>query len=872
MQSEYLIKEIQQGLLKWYDFKPNSTFLYLGEKDEPCAALLSELAGQTACMSAAQASAQTATQTAAQTNAQTVAQTNAQTAAQTNVQTAVQATAQPADTSSRLTCASPLQTLTPQWQQAHTAGFDYIIAIETLETLESPAGYLSYLKSLLKPDGTLLLGMNNRFGLRYFCGDRDPYTERNFDGIEGYRRAYAKKEDTFQGRCYSQAELRSMLQSSGFETFQFYSVLSDLKNPSFLYAEDYLPNEDLSNRIFPTYHYPDTVFLDEESLYNSLAENGMFHEMANAYLIECPLSGRISDVSHVTSSMERGPERALLTIIHRSGIVEKRAAHSEGNLRLKNLIEHGRDLSAHGISVVEAKLGPYLPAHNILDTIANHEANLSRCDTTAAASHPNQVPPVLNTTAAAPTTAQVPPAHAAPTAPPEPESRPISYLMPYITAEVGQLYLKRLLHEDQDMFLRKLDEFRNLILQSSEIIEPDHGDGNGAVLRKGYIDMVPLNSFYLNDTFVFYDQEFCEEHYPANALIWRMIATFYAGDLEVQKLMPMETLLNRYDLKRKLSKWQKLEWDFLADLRQEKTLRKYHEACRRNYDAVNSNRQRLNYSAEKYQKLFIDIFRNADTRKLILFGSGNFTKRFLSLYGQDYPVYAIVDNSREKWGQEVEGISIQSPEILRSLQSGEYKILICIKNYLSVMKQLDGMGVTEYSIYDPGKDYPRKRKPLVPQNADAVSGSADHSAVKKKYHTGYIAGVFDLFHVGHLNMFKRAKEQCDYLIVGVVTDEGVRKFKEVEPFVPYEERAEMVRSCRYVDEVVEIPLNFGGTRDAWRLHHFDCQFSGSDYVDNPDWLAEKEFLEKHGAEMEFFPYTQSTSSSKIKDLIDKKLL
>lgn len=848
MQPEYLIKEIQQGLLKWYDFRPGSTFLYLGEKDEPCAALLSELTGQTLCMSAVQVTAQTATQADAQT------------------------TAQPANASPRLTCAPPLQTLTPQWQQAHTAGFDYIIAIETLEKLESPAGFLTHLKSLLKPDGTLLLGMNNRFGLRYFCGDRDPYTERNFDGIEGYQRAYSKKEDIFQGRCYSRAELRAMLQSSGFETFQFYSVLTDLKNPSLLYAEDYLPNEDLSNRIFPTYHNPDTVFLDEESLYNSLAENGMFHKMANAYLIECPLSGQLSDVIHVTSSMERGPERALLTIIHRSGIVEKRAAHTEGMQRLQRLIEHGHDLSIHGISVVEAKLGQYRPAHHILDTIANHEANLSRRDTTGAASHPNQVPPVLNTTATAPTTAQVPPAHAAPTAPPEPESRPVSCLMPYITAEVGQLYLKRLLHEDQEMFLRKLDEFRDLILQSSEILEPDRGDGNGAVLRKGYIDMVPLNSFYLGGTFVFYDQEFCMENYPANALIWRMVATFYAGDLEVEKLLPMKILLDRYDLNRKLSKWQKLEWDFLADLRQEKTLRKYHEACRRNYDVVNSNRQRLNYSSDEYQKLFIDIFRNADTRKLILFGSGNFTKRFLSLYGQDYPVYAVVDNNREKWGQKIEGVSIQSPELVSALHSGEYKVLICIKNYLSVMKQLDGMGVTEYSIYDPGKDYPRKRKPLVPQNIASGSGSAENSAVKKKYHTGYIAGVFDLFHVGHLNMFKRAKEQCDYLIVGVVTDEGVRKFKEVEPFVPYEERAEMVRSCRYVDEVVEIPLNFGGTRDAWRLHHFDCQFSGSDYVDNPDWLAEKEFLEKHGAEMEFFPYTQSTSSSKIKDLIEKRLL
>ena len=186
------------------------------------------------------------------------------------------------------------------------------------------------------------------------------------------------------------------------------------------------------------------------------------------------------------------------------------------------------------------------------------------------------------------------------------------------------------------------------------------------------------------------------------------------------------------------------------------------------------------------------------------------------------------------------------------------------------MKQLDSMGVTEYSIFESGKDYPRKRKPLVPQSVEVGSDGA--SVEKKKYHIGYIAGVFDLFHVGHLNMFKRAKEQCDYLIVGVVTDEGVRKFKETEPFVPYEERVEMVRSCRYVDEVAEIPLNFGGTSDAWRLHHFDCQFSGSDYADHPDWLAEKEFLEKHGAEMVFFPYTEGTSSTKLKTMIEKKIL
>ena len=233
----------------------------------------------------------------------------------------------------------------------------------------------------------------------------------------------------------------------------------------------------------------------------------------------------------------------------------------------------------------------------------------------------------------------------------------------------------------------------------------------------------------------------------------------------------------------------------------------------------------------------------------------------------DYKIDAIIDNNKEQWGKEISGIKIESPDILKNFQSGEYKVIICIKKYTSVIRQLETMNVSEYSIYDPSNNYPRKRKPI-----DSDNVNDDKNNVKKKYHVGYIAGVFDLFHVGHLNMFKRAKEQCDYLIVGVVTDESVRKNKKVEPFVPFEERVEMIKSCRYVDEVVAIPQNYGDTIDAWKLHHFDVQFSGSDYIDDEKWLAKKEFLEKHGAELVFFSYTQSTSSTKLKNLIDKKLI
>ena len=95
-------------------------------------------------------------------------------------------------------------------------------------------------------------------------------------------------------------------------------------------------------------------------------------------------------------------------------------------------------------------------------------------------------------------------------------------------------------------------------------------------------------------------------------------------------------------------------------------------------------------------------------------------------------------------------------------------------------------------------------------------------------------------------MFKRAKEQCDYLIVGVVNDESVMKNKKTIPYIPFEERLEMVRSCRYVDEAVEIPTEYNNTDEAYRRYQFDVQFSGSDYADDPAWLAKKHFAKTGG--------------------------
>ncbi len=677
-----------------------------------------------------------------------------------------------------------------------SGSYDFIISVADLEREKDPDLFLLRCKKLLKPEGHLLLAVNNRFGLKYFCGDRDPYTNRNFDGIEDYKRAYSSANDTFQGRCYNKAELKKMLNASGFEKIKVFSVLTDLDNPSLIYAEDYLPNEDLSNRVFPTYNYKDSVFLEEAGLYNSLIENGMFHQMANAYLIECTVTGGLSDVCHVTSSMERGKANALFTIIHSNGLVEKRAAYKEGTDRIRNLYENERLLAANGIETIKGEL---------------HEQ---------------------------------------------------SYHMPFIMAEVGQLYLKRLFYKDQTLFLEKMDHFRDLILNSAPVVSEDKGDGEGAVLKYAFFDMVPLNSFYMDDTFVFYDQEFKIENYPANVLLYRMIVTFYAGDAKAANILPITVLFKRYGLDKKLEKWRKLEREFMTALRKEKELFSYHHKVWADPNVINSNRQRMNYSSEDYQRLFIDIFKHADTRRLFLFGSGNVAKKFLAIYGKDYPVEAIIDNNESKWGKELDGVKIVSPDILKTLSSGEYTVIICIKNFLSVMRQLDILGVNDYSIYDWNREYPRKRK---------MTELVTISNHKKKYHTGYVAGAFDMFHVGHLNLLRRAKEMCDYLIVGVIADETIYRLKNKKPIIPCDERVEIVSSCRYVDQAEALPVDYSGIKDAYRMFKFDVQFSGDDHGEDENWHSAREFLESKGANLVFFPYTKKTSSTQIRAKLGEEI-
>ncbi len=132
--------------------------------------------------------------------------------------------------------------------------------------------------------------------------------------------------------------------------------------------------------------------------------------------------------------------------------------------------------------------------------------------------------------------------------------------------------------------------------------------------------------------------------------------------------------------------------------------------------------------------------------------------------------------------------------------------------------------------------------------------------------TGYATGVFDLFHIGHLNLLRRAKEHCDRLIVGVSTDALV-SYKNKRAVIPFEERKAIVEAIRYVDEVVA--QENMDKMEAWRRLHFDVMFVGDDWKGTEKWNEYERQFGEVGVKIIYFPYTKGTSSTLINETLLK---
>lgn len=704
--------------------------------------------------------------------------------------------------------------------------FDYVVAAGIIERSERPKEMLTKLKKLLKTSGKLLLGAENRFAIRYFCGDQDSFSGHVLDGIDDYAKVSKKRQRINGGRSYTKAEYEKMLFYAGFKKLKVYAVMPELVRPQILLAENYIPNEAIDVRVFPQYNNPETLFLEEEKLYKVLMENHMFHQMANGFFIESTIDGELLDIDQITVQGDRGKKEAMATLVKSKDKVWKRALYPEGMRKIEIMLENTAYLKQHGIPMADA-----------------HTENGE-------------------------------------------------YVMPYINGQIATEYFREILQRDVQFFIRQLEIFREFILSSSEHVSYDAVDwmtfepwwenrkkddpnidqwkkrafgtdeekeNIGVILKRGYFDMVSINCFHTSEGFIFFDQEFSVENFPANAIFIRTIDFIYKDRPDLERIYSREDILKYFKLYEHQKVWRDKCNAFLQKLRKEKELLGYHKQHRRSYRTIVSNRHRMDYSQEEYERLFTNIFKGLGSKTIFLFGSGRYAEKFIEQFGKYYDIAGIVDNNESRWGEKLSGIKIYPPAILKETEE-PFKVFICIKFFQDVLLQLKRMLVKDISVYDPRLDYGRPLK---------LTGCPQEST-PKKYHIGYVAGVFDLFHIGHLNIFRRAKEQCDYLIVGVVTDEQVMRGKKTRPYIPFDERLAIVEACKYVDEAVEIPADKPSTENAWYMYHFDVQFSGSDYADDPAWLAKKVFLQQHGSDLVFFPYTQTTSSTEIKDVISRK--
>lgn len=400
--------------------------------------------------------------------------------------------------------------------------FDYIILTGVLETVGDGEStqkiYVNYLKKLafmLKEKGKFLISVDNRYGLKYFCGAREPYTHKPFAGIRNY-------PNGTKGYSFSRQELVDILNGAGLKEFKFYYPLPDYKLPQIIYSENYLPENNIRERLIPYYEDASTLVVNEKLLYDDIVQNGVFEFFANSFLVECGKSDDFCQVDYATVSTDRGKERGFATKVYSDGKVKKTPLYAEGRESAKSFIGNMEDLNKHGILTVTCKM----EAEDII--------------------------------------------------------------MPYIQEKTLSNYIKELVAVNQNMFLQMFDRLYDCIIKSSELVSQEENALKkrwkitddldwGPVLKKAYIELIPLNCFYLEDgNFLFFDQEFVRENYPAKYVLYRAIKYVYCFTPDAEKYVPIQLLKDKFNMNAAWEYFRKEEELFLEEVRNQKRYQQFY--------------------------------------------------------------------------------------------------------------------------------------------------------------------------------------------------------------------------------------------------------------------------------------------------------
>lgn len=134
--------------------------------------------------------------------------------------------------------------------------------------------------------------------------------------------------------------------------------------------------------------------------------------------------------------------------------------------------------------------------------------------------------------------------------------------------------------------------------------------------------------------------------------------------------------------------------------------------------------------------------------------------------------------------------------------------------------------------------------------------------MSKKYKIGYTQGVFDMFHIGHLNLIKNAKKNCEFLIVGVNSDSLVESYKHLKPNINENDRATIINNIKGVDKTIIVDTL--DKKEIYNTIKFDCIFIGDDWINDARWQKTVEEMREIGVDVVFLPYTKKISSTALR--------
>jgi len=411
--------------------------------------------------------------------------------------------------------------------------FDYIVLVGLLERIGNGskdrqvyADYLRRLASLLNTDGKMLIAVENRFGLRYFCGAPEPHTNRAFDGIDGYRRGA-------KGRSFSREEFCEILSAAGMEDVKMYYPLPDYKLPQLIYTDAYLPEKNLSERLILYYARNTTLVARESLLYDDVVANGVFPFFANSFFAEYHANKNedFCSVEYAAVSTDRGRERSFATTIHSDKTVHKNPLYPDGVANAKTLNSNVQDLKNHGIPVVEHELSetgnismPYISFPTLSNYIKDNKQDKAL----------------------------------------------IMALLDKLYANI--LSASEVVCDDADSEAK----MKNKLLDYAE--EEEKALPYGPILKKAYMELIPLNCFINPETkeLLYFDQEFVREYYPAKYVLFRAIHYIYIFTDNMEQYISREEVVAHFQMQEIWKVFEKEERRFLDEVRNRKRYSQFY--------------------------------------------------------------------------------------------------------------------------------------------------------------------------------------------------------------------------------------------------------------------------------------------------------